>query len=216
MPTLIQLRASLRYRLGVPTSDAFYTDTICTELINAALHYNETEQAWGWLEKEATVNTVGGTSSYAVPADYRSSIALLDPSGFELEQTDAKTLRLLVAASGAPKMWDVLGTNLRVAPNPSGVQALIHVYIGTETDLAADGDLPKLPAVWHQAIVECAAWFAFRRAHNAPDAGAAKSAYDSWVEQMKVEAPRYSKDSGGGSVPPPMPSRVQAPPPAGQ
>lgn len=199
---LSAFQTSLRTRLGVPASDAFYTDAVCTDLINAALHYSETEFPWGWLEKEATVNTVGGTSSYALPADYRSSIALTDPSGFELEQVDAKTLRLLVAASGAPKMWDVLGTNLRVAPNPSGVQALTHVYVGTETDLAAAGDTPKMPTVWHHAIVEAAAWFAFRRAHNAPDAGAAKAAYDGWIEQMKVEGPRYSKDSGGGEVPP--------------
>lgn len=214
MSTLIQLRASLRTRLGVPASDAYYTDAVCTELVNAALHYNETEQAWPWLEKDVVLFTAAGVVTYALPADYRSTIGLSDPSGFDLEQTDAKTVRLLITAVGAPKMWDVLGTNLRVAPAPTGIQALNHNYVGTETDLAADGDTPKLPAVWHQAVVECAAWFAFRRAHNAPDAGAAKAAYDGWVEQMKVEAPRYSKDTGGGAVPPAPPTRVMAPPAA--
>lgn len=214
MSTLIQLRGSLRVRLGVPATDAFYTDAVCTEFINDALHYLETEQAWGWMEKEAVVATINATSTYALPADYRTSIALCDSTGNDLLQVSAAMLRRLVAAQGNPQLWDVLGTNLRLAPTPTGAANLTHIYIGTETDLAADGDTPKLPSVWHQALVECAAWMAFRRAHNMQEAGAAKAAYDTWLEQMKVEAVRYSKDPGGGDVPAALPSRVQQASPA--
>lgn len=198
---LTAFQAALRTRLGVPSSDGLYPAATLTELINSGLHYSETEFAWPWLEKEGNVVTAIGTSSYALPADYRSSIGVLNPDGFPLEQVDAKMLRLIVGASGKPKLWDVQGVNLRLAPNPDAIATLIHVYIGTETDLAAGADLPKIPAVYHNAVVEAAAYLAFRRAHNLPEAGGAKAAYDTWLEQMKVEAPRYSKDTGGGTVP---------------
>lgn len=194
------METALRSRLGVPATDAFYTDVVIDELLNSAAHFLEGEEPWAWLEKEQTINTANGTSTYAVAADYRASIALLDPAGFPLEQVEAKMLRRLIGASGVPKLWDILGTNVRVAPTPTGVQALVHSYLGGETDMASDSDTLLLPVVYHRAVVEYAAYLAYRRAHNAPEAGAAKAAYDEWLALMRKEAPRYSKDTGGGMV----------------
>lgn len=195
------MRARLRTRLGVPDSDALYTDDVCNQLINAALHYNETEAAWGWLETEGSVNTADGTSTYALPTGFRAAITLTSPDGFPLERATAEHHRLLSGASGVPKVWDIFGTLLRLAPTPTSV--LVHqlVYIGAEPDLELDNDEPLIPAVWHDAIIEYAAYLGFRRWGAAAESGSALAAYETWLEQMLKQAPRYSLSTGGGTEP---------------
>lgn len=207
-----QLRAAVYERLGVPTTDAFYTSAVMLSLINQALHFNETEYPWPWLEKTATIATINGTSAYATPTGYRSTIAVVDANGMELDHVPAKTVHMLLGASGAPKMYDVLGGNVRLVPVATGAQNYTHIYIGGEVDLAADSDTPLLPSIFHPAIVEYAAYIAFRRMPGKQgDAGAALAAYQGWLEQMKVEAVRYSADMGGGLL---DPARAPVAPPA--
>lgn len=200
---LITMRAKLRTRLGVPSTDALYTDASCTSLINSALHYIETEADWGWLEQEATITTVAATTDYAFPTRYRSTITITSPDGYPLERATAEHQRLLRAASGVPKVYDVFGTMVRLAPAPTGAQALTHIYVGGEADLSADADLPLVPAVWHDAVVEYAAYLAFRRWGATTEAGSALAAYETWLEQMKRKAPRAATTTGGGEVPAP-------------
>lgn len=199
---LVTMRSALRTRVGVPASDALYTDAVCTALINAALHHIESEADWGWLEAEETVATINGTATYSLPTRYRSSIGVYSPDGFPLEKATAESHRLLRGASGTPKVWDVFGSSLRLAPVPTGAANLTHAYIGGEADLAADGDTPSLPAVWHNAVVEYAAYLGFRRWSAQADAGSALAAYEEWLDQMLKKAPRHSVDTGGGEEPP--------------
>ncbi len=196
------MREKLRTRLGVPASDGLYTDDVCTSLINSALHYLESEADWGWLETEATVATINGTATYALPAGYRSTIAVLNADGFPLDQATAAMHRLLRGAVGAAKVWDIYGSDLRLAPTPNAVVNITHVYIGAEDDLVADEDVPSLPSVWHDAVVEYAAYLGFRRWGPQADAGSALAAYETWLEQMLRKAPRYSTSTGGGEAAP--------------
>lgn len=201
---LVTMRSKVRERLGVPASDGLYTDTVLTSLINAALHYIESEADWGWLEAEATITTASADADYDLPARYRSTIGVVNADGFPLDKATAKMHRLLRGASGVPKVWDVLGNQIRLAPTPNAILALTHIYVGGEVDLAADGDEPTMPTVWHQAIVEYATYLAFRRWKSDAEAGSALAAYETWVEQMKAKAPRVSVDEGGGETPAPV------------
>lgn len=197
------MRGKLRTRLGVPDSDGLYTDTVVDSLINSALHYLESEAAWGWLEAEETVTTINGTATYALPAGFRASIGVTSPDGYGLEKATAEHHRLLRGASGVPKVWDIFAATLRFAPTPATGLAFTHIYIGAEAELEADDDTPLLPAVWHDAVVEYAAYLGFRRWGSATEAGSALAAYETWLEQMMKQAPRYSLSTGGGSEPPP-------------
>ena len=200
---LLAMRAKLRTRLGVPDTDALYTDDQCTSLLNSALHQLEGEAEWAWLEQEATVTTADGDYDYALPAGYRSTITVTNPDGFELHRATAAEALLLRGASGVPKVYDVLNGQLRLAPTPDSVLDHKHVYIGGEDDLADDADEPTLPTVWHDLVVEYAAALGFRRWGTAADAGAALAAYQKGLESMLRVAPRYSKDLGGGDTPAP-------------
>jgi hypothetical protein len=203
---LLTMRAKLRTRLGVPDSDGLYTDAVCTSLINSANHYLESEAAWGWLETEATVTTIAATATYALPAGYRASIGVMHPDGFPLDRGTAEQHRLFRGASGVPHVWDVFGGFLRLAPTPSGILALTHAYIGAEAELSGDSDTPTCPSVWHDAIVEYAAYLGFRRWGAATEAGSALAAYQTWLEQMLKQAPRYSESTGGGEMVKPEPA----------
>lgn len=197
---LSAFRAAVRTRGGWPTGDALYTDAVLTQLVNAAVAYIGTEHDWAWLEKQVTVNTAAGTNTYTPAADWQRTISVRHPDGYQLKRVPIDELDLLTDASGPPKVYANPGVSLVVAPTPSAIIALSHRYIASEPDLVADADLPLLPARFHQAVVEYAAYLAFRREGNAAEAGAALAAYTTWQEQMMKVASRYSTSQGGGET----------------
>jgi hypothetical protein len=207
------LRAAVRNRMGNPADDALFTDGVVTDLVNAALHYLETEHDWAWLEAVETIATIAATGTYALAATYGRSISLTS-GGFPLKRVTVEELELLRDAAGPPKMWAAYGNQLELVPVPTGVANLRHRFIRTEPDLAADGDTPLMPARWHQAVVDYAANLGYRREGNLQEAGSALAAYEAWLEQMRREASRYSRDDGGGE-PVAMPTD-EAPTPAGR
>lgn len=198
---LAQFRSSLRTRMGVPSNDAFYTDNVCDNFVNAALRDIDGAAAWRWNEDEQSVDIVNGTRSYDLPERYKASLFVATSEGFELERATAAHHRLLRGASGRPKVWDIYGSQLRVAPNPDGAYTLTHAYLKGEVSLDADEEEPILPVVWHQAVIERAVYLAHRRWGNLEEAGAALAAYQGLLDQMKPNARGYSEDTGGGEVP---------------
>lgn len=197
-----QFRNAIRIRLGVPDNDALYTNDVLLNLVNSSLRIIDGVAVWRWLEAEQELNTEAGVRNYDLPANYRSSIFVVDTFGFELERATAMHHRLLRGASGRPKVWDVYGDNLRLAPAPDAVYGLTHAYIKGEIALAADADVPLLPEVWHQAVVEQATYLAQRRWGNLDEAGSALAAYNAILDQMRPNASAYTGTTGGGQVPP--------------
>ncbi len=205
---LAALRSAVLTRMGNPSDDALYPTSVLTQLVNAALHYIETEHDWGWLETVESIPTVAAQGTYTPAATWARSLEL-SSGGFPLKRVTVVDLELLRDSTGAPKMWAAYGNALEVVPVPTGVATLRHRFIRTEPDLAADSDTPLMPARWHQAIVDYATYLAYRREGNLQDAGTALAAYDTWLEQMLRVAGRYSRNEGGGE-PSPSAAPVEA------
>ena len=194
---LTTFRSELRTRLGVPAADAFFTDAICGQLVNSGLHLVETEADWPWLEASETINTVGGVDTYATAATALRTVSVRGPNAIALERIAIIEIERM-NGTGSPRFYAPYGSALVVRPTPVGVEALLHRFIRTEVDLVGALDVPLLPVSYHSAVVEAAAWLAFRREGRTNDAAAAKQTFDDWIAQMRRRSSRRSDEPGGG------------------
>lgn len=197
--TLLTLRASVRTRLGVPSDDALFTDAVLTSLINDALNYVTTEADWWWLEKQESLSLTSGVSAYAVAADCTRTINVEDPTGVPLQR---KPIDELVAMTTAPigyvRFFSPFGAKLEFRPVPSATIAVNHRYIGGETALAADTDLPLIPAQFQPMLVEYAVYLAKMRAGNMAEAAANLEVYQGWIKTAKARDLKLAESNGGG------------------
>lgn len=204
---LTALRTAVRTRLGVPTNDALFTDTVVTSLINAALHAIETKHDWEWLEADETLATVA-SQTYVAPTDtdWLRTISCTISGRVPLERRTITELDLMLGDSGTPRYWGVFNRKIELRPVPSAILSIKHRFVQAEPDLVSDSDTPLMPASFHTSIVELAAHYGFRRSKNLPAAGAALSDYQAWEERMLGRADRSSDSAGGGDAPtPPAP-----------
>lgn len=195
------LRGALRTRLGVPDTDALFTDAVCTELVNAALHAIEVRHDWAWLEGVETIATANADDSYVPHASWMRTVSLTISGRLPLERKSIAELDQLLGTTGDPRYYGIFAEQIVVRPVPTGVLSLTHRYIKAEPDLSGDADEPLMPESFHQSIVELAAHYAFRRSNQAADAGAALAAYQQWEERMLGRADRLSDETGGGEAP---------------
>lgn len=202
---LSTLRSALRTRLGVPTSDALFTDSVCTELINAALHAIETKHDWAWLEDVETIATVNGDDTYAsADSAWMRTVSLTISGRQPLERKPIVALDALLGTTGDPRFYGIFGEEIIVRPVPTSALNMTHRYIKAETDLAGDADEPLMPASYHHALVSLAAHYGFRRSNQLADAGAALAEYQAWEERMLARGDMLSEDQGGGEAPVPQ------------
>ena len=206
---LSTLRAETRTRTGTPTDDSLITDAALTQLVNAALQHISTERDWPWLEKTVTFDTVAGQSDYAVPADWMRTVSVIGASGVPLRRTAIDELDYMTG-SGTPRYFGIFGDLVVVRPTPGTVETLKHRYLSSSPTLTADGQSPTMPAGYHYAIVEYAAYLLFRRTGNVTEAGAALAAYQEWRERMVAQADRWSDSQGGAMGADAPPVKVKA------
>lgn len=197
---LTALETAVRTRLGVPSTDALYTNTVLDALINASLHQFASEADFSWLEASETISTSNGTQNYSVNANARRTISIKSSSGVVLKETSLDELDWWGAPQGDPRLFAFLGSSIYVVPVPvtGTTPTLTHRYVRNEVDLSSGTDTPIVPTAYQQAIVEHAAYLAFRRAGNAQEAGAALAAYSRWVEVAKSHSNRDAASPGGG------------------
>lgn len=202
--TLLSLRDDLRVKLGVPASDALFTDAVCTDLLNNGVAAYSCVWDWPWLEASETINLVAATSAYSPAAAWRQTVALQYQDYPPLKRMDIEDLRQ-IGGTGRSFAYAVYAEQLHIRPVPTSTEAAIdmtHLYIKNETPLSADGDSPLLPAVHQWIVVEYAAYLGFRRSGQLDKAAASKLAYDGWIETQTQGRPsRYSEDMGGGALP---------------
>lgn len=190
------LRAAVRTRIGVPDTDALFTDAVVNALVNAALQRISTEGDWPWLEDAEVLTTANGDGDYAVPADWIRTVNVLDASGLPLRRSPIEDLDF-IGGSGQPRLWGIFGDQIILRPIPTTVQSFTHRYIKTEPELTVDADTPLMPVPYHYAIVALAAYFAFRRSSDLQEAGAAKAEYDDWRASMHAQLDRFAETHGG-------------------
>lgn len=205
---LTALTGALRTRLGVPSTDALFTDSVCTELINAAVHAIEVKHDWPWLEAVETINTVNGTDTYTPASGWMRTVSVTISGRPPLERRTIEEIDLLLGASGDPRFYTVFAEQIVVRPVPTSALAMKHRYIKTETDLSAGSDTPLIPAAYHQAVVSLAAHYGFRRSNQLADAGAALAEYQQWEDRMLTRGDRLSEENGGGEAPVTVPAVV--------
>lgn len=203
MATLTNMRTSVRQRLGVPSTDSFYTDTILTGLINEALNWYAGQWDWPWLEKSETISCADADSDYSLASDYQSTIAVIDSTGTPLVEKPFDELLFMTDAKSAnPHFYTVYNATLHVRPVPNGSFNLTHYYRAAETALSGDSDTPAMPDQWLGAVYEYAAGLGFQAAGNLTDAGEKFKTANAWIDQMRTRANRDSASLGGGQRPP--------------
>lgn len=199
---LTALIAGVQERLGVPSTDSMFTSGVCTNLINSALHMNEMDADWPWLETSETIAPVNGQENYTPNANWLRTLELQWGDYPPLTKVDIRDLRAIGSPAGRPQFYAVYGDQLRVRPVPTGTTpTMTHLYIRTQPDLSSGSDSPLMPANFHYAIVELAAYLGFRRIHQLPEAGGAQAAYQEWLKRMLARVERVSPSPGGGAAP---------------
>lgn len=206
-----QLRSAVRNRIGVPSTDALFTDSVVNEIVNHALHSIEAEWDWPWLEASENIPTVNGTAAYAVSATWLRTLEVQYGDYPPLERWDIAKLRAMGIPAGRPNYFAVYEDKLQLRPVPTAVVTMTHLYIKRENDLTTDADTPLMPATYHWVIVEYGAYLCYRRSNRLDAAGGALAAYTTWRDKWVKQNPtRYTEDRGGGDTPVPDTAPLKA------
>lgn len=192
---LAELRSTVHRRSGVD-----YSATALTDLINEALGAFATEGDWPWLEKGATLQTVKGVGSYAMPADWQRTRSLT-LAGEEVPFVSVRDLDHESTTIG----YSTSGDAFTLSPTPTSVQTVKMRYLAAEKTLVADADVPLLPAAYHGAIVAYAVAELHRRKNNQRAAQVYDEAYQGWVKRVRkgitrTTGPRRIRVRAGGAL----------------
>lgn len=200
---LTNLITAVRTRLGVPATDAFFSDTNITDLINSALTYIAGRHDWYWLEQVEFLDTAAGVDTISTTAGSQRTIALYDASGIQLEWMGLPDLVRIPkdANSDTLRFFGYRGSDIVVRPTPlsTSVDALTHIYRGTEPRLAVGSDTPLMPEQFHDAVADWACYFSQLRQGDLNDAKAWQASGEAWVQLMIESADRYADSVGGGA-----------------
>lgn len=196
--TLTKMRTSVRNRLGVPSSDSFYTDTILTDFVNEAVQAIAEEESWPWLQAGTTFVTALVTPSttsgadYAIPTDWQRTKNLV-VFGFEPFTLQPQQDIDQVIALGRPLSYCVVNDKIRVRPFPDGAYTITHEYYKVEPELVNDSDEPLLPNQFRKAIVDYATYLAHERSSLEPQrVQEALARYNMWLNRMRQWRRRIS------------------------
>lgn len=111
----------------------------------------------------ATVAVVGGTDTYALPADFVRLVSLRDASKrYVLEEVDATVIDTQPAATGSPTLYAVDGSSLLIWPTPSAAVTLTLRYWATPAVMDDDADIPAIPSDYVDLLVTYARSKLFR------------------------------------------------------
>ena len=154
------MRAAVRRRAGVSSSDQLAADADLLEIINGVMNEISGEAAWPWLEDTRTFVTVAGTQGYATATRWAQTGSLkidgYGPLGF-YSRKQLEEWFPLAATRGTPEYYTVSGDELLLFPTPDGVYTVTEVFTAYEAQLAAGSDTPAMPLQFHTAIVHGAA-----------------------------------------------------------
>lgn len=197
------LQEATRTRLGIPSSDAFFTDTVLTDLINAALQYISGRHDWPWLEVSETLNTVASTETVATAVASQRTIALYDETGIQLEYMPYSELVRIPkdAESNSLRFFGMRGSTLVLRPVPLGsvTGALTHIYRSAEPRLLTGTDTPLMPQQFQDAIADKATNLGMMRQGDVTEAKVWQDLTEQWIQSMLEHADRFSDSTGGGA-----------------
>lgn len=203
MAQLTAIRTSVRYRLGVPSSDSFFTDAVVTELINEALDWYSVQGDWRWLEKLDAQAYTGSDNVEDLPADYSATVLVTNTSGEPLMEKPWAEFAYLSdgTESANPRVYSVWSGAVYLYPTPSGSLTINHYYRAAETALSGDTDTPLIPDQWLGCVYEYAAGLGAQRQGNMAEAEVKFKTANAWIDRMKSVGSVASTNEGGGERP---------------
>jgi len=164
--TLDDIRAGVRLRLGLNSSDPALTDADLLIFVNAAITQLDNLRNWWWNEADDTITTADGTSLYAFFADSRKTQHLSIGDDTIKFRTKLDLIKYK-SDSGRPRFWTVESGQYRLYPTPDDVYTVDVVYQAEPTALASGSDTVVWPDWAADAIVLTAAQLA--AAKTVPD-----------------------------------------------
>lgn len=183
---LSDLRTAVYEALGVSSSDAFYPAPKVTRGINDALDRLAVRYAWPWLETLTTFSTVVGTANYNLPADHRRTLELWTEDG-SLEPYQRRDITRFTGVNGKPRVYAIKNNDIYLAPVPTEVLTINHLYIGHETALANDSDQPLIPDAYNDLlVVETAMRLAVQKG-DSERVDMLREARDEWIRTLRDE-----------------------------
>lgn len=182
MTDLATFRRLVRQRMGVPTSDDFFTDAVLNDAINLAIATVEEEHYWPWAERVAAGTLTAGKVSK--PAQWRATRAVFGPSGDELALVSITDLYASELPPGNPEVYADSGADILVSPVPANGTAVTHIYYVSPVELVIDTDVPDLPSSMADAVVCKAAELLSAREDDQTARAAHGEQYKQWVQRM--------------------------------
>jgi hypothetical protein len=179
---LVDFRRLTRARMGVPTSDDFFTDTVLTDAINLALGIVEEEHYWPWAQRVAPAMITAGT--VAKVTQWRATRALFTTAGDELTLVSINDLYATTRPAGTPQAWADNGSDIVVSPIPADGYTVTHIFYVSPAPLALDADVPDLPPSMADVVVAKAAELLSAREDDQTARAAHGNDYAKWVQRM--------------------------------
>lgn len=210
MPTLSDLRTVVRHQTLAETDD------VSTALLNTYLNqgYYELSLAfdWPWVQETYAISVVDGTQGYAVPADYRVLLAIVD-------EDKRRTLTQLTPQEALGRfggdmpegsdatyyyIWEDT-INLIPIPDTTAASRYTLYYQKAVTALSADADEPLFADEFHLIL----AYYAIARVwEHEEEFDKARQSDDTFNQKAGQMARYYNKRErrvplvlGGGSAP---------------
>jgi hypothetical protein len=194
MANLMQLRQSVRARLGVGVNDNFVTDELIDSHINIAVQTIEAEGLWPWQERRVTLTTTANVEELALPTDWSRNRALKHQLNeiHHVVPYDLDRYR----GSGVPSHYSIIGNKMLLGPTPSSAMEVTLYYYKTPAYLAEDRSTPELPARYYPAVIAKAAELMSIREDDRASAGSHLAEYLQWTNRMRRENRTTSRPAG--------------------
>lgn len=203
------MRAAVRRRVGVTSSDQLAADADLLELVQEALDLFNNVRLWPWAQTSASLSLVAGTASYAMPSGWVATKSLhvqgRGPLDGSKAEGDLDASWPTSTDTGVPQFYVVSGDALKLYPTPSEAATATHVYYRQETRLSAGSDTPLAPVWTHAAVVDKAAALLLTRMREHERAASFDARFADWVRQTsdnvrRSTAPRSVRVRAGGFV----------------
>jgi hypothetical protein len=180
---LAELRDAVHQRTGIAVDPG-----ALTVMVNQAANAIAAEADWPWLHAADTFDTVAGQSVYPVPADWTRTRSIV-VGGRTLAHANIRDLESDSIPRTSQYVWTVEGDELHLRPTPARPAAVLHRYVTSERALLVDGDRPRLPVMFHPAIVAYTAYLVFVRADDRR-AEAMLEDCGRWLKRMRDDVRR--------------------------
>ncbi len=186
---LVTMRTTLRPKLGNPTV-AEVPDATLTRLLNASYREITTKYPFNETRCVKTFPTVAGTDRYDVPSDLNALFRIWDETN--KRKLQKRGVRFLATArknvpNGKPLYYVRIKNFFQLVPIPDAIYTLDIFYLQMVADLAADADVPVIPAPWHDGMILKARHMYYDERGDIGKAIYAKNEWKDWVSDKPSE-----------------------------